>query len=76
MNTASIVEIGLRESDHQEKPSSLTVSISDASALLGVSVATVRRLIQRRLLKVLPGLRHKRIVLKSLYDFASGEHDG
>lgn len=54
---------------------SLTVNIEEAATLLGVSVATVRRLVQRRLLKVLPGLRHKRIVRKSLNEFANGEFD-
>lgn len=75
MNTAPTVETDPRATDPEENPSSLTVSISEASALLGVSVATIRRLIHRRMLKVLPGLRHKRVVRKSLYDFASGEHE-
>lgn len=75
MNTAPTVETDPRATDREGNPSSLTVSISEASALLGVSVATIRRLIQRRMLKVLPGLRHKRVVRKSLYEFASGEHE-
>lgn len=51
----------------------LTVSIEEAAAMLGVSVATVRRLVQRRLLRILPGLRHKRVVCASLQEFARGE---
>lgn len=39
----------------------LTYSVSEAARVLGVSWATIYRLIARRILKPLPGLRHKRL---------------
>ena len=39
----------------------LTYSVSETAHVLGVSLPTVYRLIARRLLKPLPGLRHKRV---------------
>jgi excisionase family DNA binding protein len=39
----------------------LTNSVSETARVLGVSLPTVYRLIARRLLKPLPGLRHKRV---------------
>ena len=39
----------------------LTYSVSETARVLGVSLPTVYRLIARRLLKPLPGLRHKRV---------------
>ena len=39
----------------------LTYSVTETARVLGVSLPTVYRLIARRLLKPLPGLRHKRV---------------
>jgi excisionase family DNA binding protein len=39
----------------------LTYSVTETAHVLGVSLPTVYRLIARRLLKPLPGLRHKRV---------------
>lgn len=39
----------------------LTYSVAEAAQVLGVSWATIYRLIARRILKPLPGLRHKRL---------------
>jgi|GEM_PF-5539861 len=39
----------------------LTYSVTETAQVLGVSLPTVYRLIARRLLKPLPGLRHKRV---------------
>ena len=39
----------------------LTYSVTETARVLGVSMPTVYRLIARRLLKPLPGLRHKRV---------------
>jgi len=39
----------------------LTYSVDEVARVLGVSLPTVYRLISRRVLKPLPGLRHKRI---------------
>jgi len=39
----------------------LTYSVIETARVLGVSLPTVYRLIARRLLKPLPGLRHKRV---------------
>jgi excisionase family DNA binding protein len=39
----------------------LTYSVTETARALGVSLPTVYRLIARRLLKPLPGLRHKRV---------------
>jgi len=38
----------------------LTFSVTETARVLGVSLPTVYRLIARRLLRPLPGLRHKR----------------
>src|ERR1700693_6014585 len=51
----------------------LTYSVNEAAAVLGVSPATIYRLIYRRLLKPVPGLRHKRISKKQIYALAQGD---
>jgi len=51
----------------------LTVSIDEAAALLGLSAATIRRLVYRRKLKVLPFIRHQRVIRSSIHDFLSKE---
>ena len=50
----------------------LTVSVSEAAGILGVSEPTIYRLIARRLLRILPGLRHKRITRRSLDAYCAG----
>jgi excisionase family DNA binding protein len=39
----------------------LTYSVGETAQVLGVSAPTIYRLVARRLLRPLPGLRHKRI---------------
>jgi excisionase family DNA binding protein len=56
-----------------EALSPATVDVHQASRWLGVSVATIRRLIIQRRLRILPGIRHKRITKKSIEDFLAGK---
>jgi excisionase family DNA binding protein len=58
----------------EEKPTlvPLTLSVSQAAAIIGVSEPTIYRLIARRLLKILPGLRHKRITRRSIDAYCAG----
>jgi excisionase family DNA binding protein len=42
-------------------PEKLTYSVAEAAALLGVSRPTIYRLIGRRVLIPIPGMRHKRL---------------
>jgi excisionase family DNA binding protein len=56
----------------QSDLSPLTVSVTDAALLLGISEPTIYRLVARKLLRTLPGLRHKRITRRSLDAFCSG----
>ena len=51
----------------------LTYSVAEAAAALGVSPATIYRLIYRRLLKPVRGLRHKRVSKKQIYALAQGD---
>ena len=53
-------------------PVALTVSVSEAAEILGLSEPTIYRLISRRLLRILPGLRHKRITRRSLDVYCAG----
>jgi excisionase family DNA binding protein len=46
---------------------------SEAAAALGVTEATIYRLIARRQLRAVPGIRHKRILVSELERFAGGE---
>jgi excisionase family DNA binding protein len=48
-------------------PQKLTYSAAEAAALLGVSRPTIYRLIARRVLIPIPGLRHKRIPKKQVH---------
>ena len=50
----------------------LTYSVAEAAAALGVSQATIYRLLYRRLLKPVPGIRHKRISRKQIHALAQG----
>jgi excisionase family DNA binding protein len=51
---------------------SLTYSVSEAANTLGVTPATIYRLLNRHLLKAVPGLRHKRISKKQVESLAEG----
>lgn len=48
---------------------SLTYSVTETARVLGVSLPTVYRLIARRLLKPLPGLRHKRVSKRQVHAY-------
>jgi excisionase family DNA binding protein len=47
----------------------LTYSVTETARVLGVSLPTVYRLLARRLLKPLPGLRHKRIPKRQVHAY-------
>lgn len=47
----------------------LTYSVTETAHVLGVSLPTVYRLIARRLLKPLPGLRHKRLSKRQVHAY-------
>jgi len=47
----------------------LTYSVAEAAFVLGVSLATVYRLIARRLLRPLPGMRHKRLPRRQVHAY-------
>ena len=48
----------------------LTYSAAEAAALIGVSRPAIYRMIARRVLTPLPGLRHKRIPKKQILNLA------
>ena len=50
----------------------VTLSVTEAATILGVSEPTIYRLIARRLLKILPGIRHKRITRRSFDTYCAG----
>ena len=52
--------------------SALTYSVAETAALLGVSRVTIYRMIKRRILSPLPGLRHKKIARRKVHDLANG----
>jgi excisionase family DNA binding protein len=51
----------------------LTYSVAEAAALLGVSRPTIYRLMARRVLIPIPGLRHKRLPKKQVRRLAGAE---
>ena len=51
----------------------LTYSVEESAAALGVSKPTIYRLIARRMLRPVPGLRHKRIPCQQIRTLAAGE---
>ena len=55
----------------------LTYSVSETARALGVSPTSVYRLVQRRLLRPIVGLRHKRFARRQIHEFVRGEagHD-
>ena len=54
-------------------PEKLTYSAAEAASLIGVSRPTIYRLIARRALIPIPGLRHKRIPKKQVRRLAQRE---
>ena len=51
----------------------LTYSVGESATALGVSKPTIYRLLARRLLRPVPGLRHKRIPCQQVRRLAAGE---
>jgi len=51
-------------------PETLTLSAAEAAAILGVSRATIYRMIARRVFVPMPGLRHKRLPKKQVLGLA------
>ena len=50
----------------------LTYSVAETAAIVGVSEASVYRLLSKRLLKSAPGLRHKRIPRRNVHSYING----
>ena len=64
MDTAdidSLPQIAATEVASFSKPEKLTYSVAEAAYILGISRPSVYRLIARRVLVPVPGLRHKRL---------------
>ena len=51
----------------------LTYSVEESATALGVSKPTIYRLLARRILRPVPGLRHKRIPCQQVRRLAAGE---
>ena len=51
----------------------LTYSVEESATALGVSKPTIYRLLVRRILRPVPGLRHKRIPCQQVRRLAAGE---
>ena len=51
----------------------LTYSVEESATALGVSKPTIYRLLARRILRPVPGLRHKRIPCQQIRRLGSGE---
>jgi excisionase family DNA binding protein len=54
-------------------PASMTHSLQETAALLGVHPSTVYRLVGRKLIRPVPGLRHLRFQLSEIQRFMNGE---
>lgn len=52
----------------------LTYSVEESATALGVSRPTIYRLVARRILRPVPGLRHKRIPCQQIRRLVSGDH--
>jgi excisionase family DNA binding protein len=50
----------------------LTFSVGESADALGVSKPTIYRLLARRILRPVPGIRHKRIPCRQINALASG----
>lgn len=68
-STASIVAGVVQPTPSPLEP--LTYSVTETARVLGVSLPTVYRLIARRLLKPLPGLRHKRLSKRQVHAYVN-----
>ena len=55
-------------------PEKLTYSVAEAAALLGVSRPTIYRLIGRRVLIPIPGMRHKRLPKRQVRRLGEAEN--
>ncbi len=66
-STASIVAGVVQPTPAPLEP--LTYSVTETARVLGVSLPTVYRLIARRLLRPLPGLRHKRLSKRQVHAY-------
>jgi len=53
-------------------PEPLTYSVEETALVLGISPPTVYRLVARRVLRPLPGLRHKRISKRQVHAYVNG----
>ncbi len=53
-------------------PEKLTYSVAEAASILGVSRPTIYRLMARRILVPIPGLRHKRLPKKQVRRLGKG----
>lgn len=51
----------------------LTYSVEESATALGVSKPTIYRLVARRILRPVPGLRHKRIPCQQVRRLVAGE---
>ena len=56
-------------------PAPLTYTVAQAAVVIGCSPASVYRLIARRLLRPVPGLRHKLLPRRQVEDFCNGAND-
>ena len=54
-------------------PAKQTYSVAEAAAILGVSRPTIYRLMARRILIPIPGLRHKRLPKKQVRRLSQGD---
>lgn len=50
----------------------LTYSVTETAQVLGVSEPTIYRLVYRRLLRPMPGLRHKRFSKRQVLAYVNG----
>ena len=51
----------------------ITYSVTEAATVLGVSTTSIYRLVARRLLRPVPGLRRKRLLKAQVHRFAQGD---
>jgi excisionase family DNA binding protein len=67
--TTSIAPSGAGVAQAMLPLETLTYSVTETARVLGVSLPTVYRLIARRLLRPLPGLRHKRLAKRQVHAY-------
>jgi excisionase family DNA binding protein len=61
------------KTEHEQSLARITYTVEQAAQLLQVNPATIYRLIARRHLRVVPGIRVKRILHSELERFAGGD---